>query len=226
MDSANLSTEEQAIYREIRTWNFYNEIDQVGPSIWKAWWDALYPMIWDELQSDSEALKSPFAYQTIYLLTKHPNDPFMDIQETHEVETAPDLYVKSFQKAATLLSDWKRKNGNYLWKDYKGTYVGHLLQGLPAFSRFDIPIGGDRGIVNATSKNHGASWRMIVEMSSPPKALGIYPGGQSGNPGSAYYDNFIGDWAAGNYHELNFMQNQDAAIKTIGTQTLTPSKHE
>ena len=24
--------------------------------------------------------------------------------------------------------------------------------------------------------------RMIVEMSKPPKAFGIYPGGQSGNP--------------------------------------------
>ena len=95
-----------------------------------------------------------------------------------------------------------------------------MLQGLPAFSRFNIPIGGGRSIVNATSENHGPSWRMIVEMSSPPKALGIYPGGQSGNPGSKYYDNFIDDWAAGNYHELNFMQSDEKTDAVIATQTL------
>jgi penicillin amidase len=64
---------------------------------------------------------------------------------------------------------------------------------------------------------------MIVEMSSPPKALGIYPGGQSGNPGSQYYDNFIDDWAIGNYHELLFMQNATATNQVMSTQTLIPT---
>ena len=83
--------------------------------------------------------------------------------------------------------------------------------------------GYDRNIVNATSATHGPSWRMIVEMSSPPKALGIYPGGQSGNPGSLYYDNFIDDWAVGKYHELHFMQDKTVTKKIIATQTLTPT---
>jgi penicillin amidase len=63
---------------------------------------------------------------------------------------------------------------------------------------------------------------MIVEMSSPPKALGIYPGGQSGNPGSKYYDNFIDDWAIGNYKELIFMQSKNNTENIISTQTLIP----
>ncbi len=226
LDVAELSSEELSIYNEIRSWDFYNEIDEVGPSIWKAWWGNLYPLVWDELKSETEALKTPFAYQTIYLMIHNPDDPFMDIQETPQVENASDLFLLSFQKAVKDLNDWKAKNGTYLWKDYKATYVKHLLQGLPAFSRFNIPVGGDRNIVNATSKNHGASWRMIVEMSSPPKAFGIYPGGQSGNPGSAYYDNFIDDWATGNYYELHFMQHQDVSSGLIGTQTLIPSNHE
>jgi penicillin amidase len=116
--------------------------------------------------------------------------------------------------------DWKAENGDYNWNAYKSTYVGHLLQALPAFSRFNLPIGGGGNIVNATKKNHGPSWRMIVEMSSPPTALGIYPGGQSGNPGSKYYDNFIDDWAAGNYHNLNFLQSDIKTDAVIDTQTL------
>ena len=116
--------------------------------------------------------------------------------------------------------------GDYPWGSYKGTYVGHLLQALPAFSRFNIPVGGGRSIVNATSKNHGRSWRMIVEMTDPPTAIGIYPGGQSGNPGSRYYDNFIDDWAAGNYHNLHFLQSNTKTDTIIGTQTLLPATYE
>ncbi|MCD2258738.1 penicillin acylase family protein [Psychroserpens luteolus] len=226
MEDSGLTPDEEKLLEELKGWDFYNDIDKVGPSIWRAWWHALYPMIWDEFDSEDEALTSPFTYQAIYLLKHHPEDPFMDILDTPEKETANDLFLKSFKEAATYLTEWKAKHGDYNWGDFKGTYVGHLLQGLPAFSRFDLPIGGDANIVNATSKNHGPSWRMIVEMSSPPKALGIYPGGQSGNPGSTYYDNFIDDWAAGNYHELNFMQSDTATSDIISTQTLTPSSNE
>jgi penicillin amidase len=63
---------------------------------------------------------------------------------------------------------------------------------------------------------------MIVEMTSPPTGLGIYPGGQSGNPGSKYYDNFIDDWAAGEYNKLLFIQDQNSSQGVIATQTLNP----
>jgi penicillin amidase len=147
----------------------------------------------------------------------------MDIIATPKKETAIDLFTISFKATVKALDEWKTINGDYDWKSYKGAYVGHLLQALPAFSRFNIPIGGDRNTVNASDVDHGPSWRMIVEMTSPPTAYGIYPGGQSGNPGSKYYDNFIDDWAAGKYHSLNFLQTNNAEDFIIGTQTLTPS---
>ena len=150
----------------------------------------------------------------------------MDIVETPEIETAKDLFKLSFSKAAKELNSWKETHGDLKWVNYKGTYLGHLLQALPAFSRFDIPIGGGKNIVNATSEDWGPSWRMIVEMTSPPTALGIYPGGQSGNPGSKYYDNFVDEWAAGQYHSLNFLQSDVATEAIIGTQTLIPTTNE
>ncbi|MCK8481457.1 penicillin acylase family protein [Psychroserpens algicola] len=224
MDISLLTSEELEIYNQVKSWDLNNDIDQIGPSIWTAWWSKLYNMIWDEFDSEDELLVTPYAYQAIYLLKNHPEDSFMDILDTPEKETANDLFVLAFKEAAKTLTDWKAKNGDYNWQAYKGTRVGHLLQSLPAFSRFDLPIGGDRNIVNATSSTHGPSWRMIVEMSSPPKALGIYPGGQSGNPGSKYYDNMIDDWAGGRYYELNFMQHVNSTSGLISTQTLNPSK--
>ena len=154
------------------------------------------------------------------MLKNHPNDAFMDLLETPEKETGYDLFLLSFKEAVTKLESFKTEHNGYNWQEYKGAYVGHLLQALPAFSRFNVPIGGDRNTVNASDTNHGPSWRMIVEMSYPPKALGIYPGGQSGNPGSKYYDNFIDDWAAGNYFNVLFMQNKNNKEGVIATQTL------
>ncbi len=223
METSELNSEESEVYNQIKSWDFNNDIDKIGPSIWDLWWDKLYDLTWDEFDVEDVALDGPFAYQTIYLLKNQPENEFMDIVETPETETAKDLYLKTFKETAKELLEWKEKNGDYNWLAYKATYVGHLLQGLPAFSRFDLPIGGGSSIVNATSKNHGPSWRMIVEMSSPPKAYGIYPGGQSGNPGSKYYDNFIDDWAVGNYHELTFLQNSEANDAIIETQTLIPN---
>ncbi|EDP70268.1 penicillin acylase II [Flavobacteriales bacterium ALC-1] len=223
MDTSSLTDEEKVIYNEMKAWKFNNDINEVGPSIWRQWYGKLYWMVWDEFDLDSTALDAPSTYQTINLLKNNGNHMLMDIVKTDKTETAKDLFLLAFKEAAKKLDTIKREQGDYKWVNYKGTYAGHLLQALPAFSRFDIPIGGDRNIVNATSENHGPSWRMIVEMTSPPTALGIYPGGQSGNPGSKYYDNFIDDWAAGKYHSLNFLQNDTATDAIIGTQTLTPS---
>ena len=227
IDVSSLSEDEKTVYEEIKAWKFNNDIDEVGPSIWKQWYGELYTILWDEFDDEETALTSPYTYQTIYLLKNHGHHEFMDIVGTEDkTETAQDLFLISFKEAVSRLKEVREEEGNYAWGNYKGTYVGHLLQALPAFSRLDIPIGGDRNIVNATSKNHGPSWRMIVEMTNPPTALGIYPGGQSGNPGSKYYDNFIDDWAAGRYYGLNFLQSNEANSAIIGTQTLTPTNHE
>lgn len=224
MPTDGLNSEEMAYLEDAKKWNFYDDVDSRGASVWEAWWGKLSRMVWDEITEDSLAMDTPFAYQTIYLLKNYPEDPFMDRMSTPEVETATDLFLASFKEGVQDLNKWKERLGDYNWGDVKATYVGHLLQALPAFSRFNLPIGGNGGIVNATSRNHGPSWRMIVEMSDPPKALGVYPGGQSGNPGSKFYDDLVDIWAAGEYLELNFMQSANTTSGVTFTQTLNPKQ--
>ncbi|RIA08279.1 penicillin amidase [Flavobacteriaceae bacterium MAR_2010_72] len=224
LDTSILSTDELAVLETIKAWDFNSDPEKLAPSIWSAWWQELFYLVWDEFKDRDMALDYPFAYQTIYMLKNHPNDPFMDLIDTPETENANNLFVISFKNAVAHLKEWESNNGKYTYVKYKGTRVGHLLQALPAFSRFDLPIGGDGSTVNAATNDHGPSWRMIVEMSSPPKALGIYPGGQSGNPGSKYYDNFIDRWADGNYFEALFLQNPNDNNGVIATQTLTPKQ--
>ena len=70
-----------------------------------------------------------------------------------------------------------------------------------------IKAGGGRDIVNAHSRTHGPSWRMVVSLEkSGVKAWATYPGGQSGNPGSPHYINMLGRWLEGQYFTLNFLK--------------------
>lgn len=224
IDRANLNFEENEMLSILEKWNLDNSIEQVAPSIFRAWNANLYRLIWDEFDTEEESLKWPFTYQYVYMVNNHPEDDFMDILETPKKETAKDLVNMAFKNAVNDLKEWKDKNGDYNWQNYKGSYVGHLLQALPAFSRQNIAIGGDGSSPNAMTSNHGPSWRMIVEMDDEPNGFGIYPGGQSGNPGSKYYDNFIDDWAEGNYFKIQLMSKDVDESKVLSSQTLKPTK--
>jgi penicillin amidase len=94
-----------------------------------------------------------------------------------------------------------------------------------------IPVGGWSNVINAVTgihnkehATHGPSWRMIVQLSDPIEAYGVYPGGQDGSPASKYYDNFVDTWAAGNYYHLWFMKETESKDKRIiGTLIFTNS---
>jgi penicillin amidase len=102
---------------------------------------------------------------------------------------------------------------------FKNTTIAHLVPNFKSFSKKGINTGGGKGILNATSEKSGASWRYVVEMGVTKSAFGIYPGGQSGNPGSKYYDNFVDLWAKGEYVELP-LRDKESKEKVLFTTTL------
>ncbi len=62
---------------------------------------------------------------------------------------------------------------------------------------------------------------MIVSLDkSGVNAMATYPGGQSGNPGSAHYADLLQAWAHGEYYKLHFLKNpsQDATKMFFSTQ--------
>ena len=108
--------------------------------------------------------------------------------------------------------------GFFSWANYKKTTIQHLVPNFKAFTVENVYTGGGSGILNATGSRHGASWRMIVEMGPKVTAFGIYPGGQSGNPGSKFYSNFISIWANGEYVNFDLRsKDEDSGVlfKTI-----------
>jgi penicillin amidase len=222
MIASEVNSNTEGYFTTLSSWDYYNHTDAIGASVFEALWNEYYTMVWDELTESDLALQLPDSYQTIWLTKYHSNHEFFDLQSSSETEDAAAIARLAFNEAAKKLDAFKKSGKSLGWASYKGTQVGHLLQALPAFSRFEIPIGGNKSIVNATSKTHGPSWRMIVELDSETKALGVYPGGQSGNPGSRYYDSMIDTWAAGDYYELLYLPNSQAISGITSTTQLKP----
>jgi penicillin amidase len=50
---------------------------------------------------------------------------------------------------------------------------------------------------------------MVVELGDEVKGWCVFPGGQSGNPGSPYYTSGIEKWSKGEYNELFFMKDEN-----------------
>ncbi|MBL7863251.1 MAG: penicillin acylase family protein [Cyclobacteriaceae bacterium] len=225
LDTTSFTEQERNAYRILRGWDYFSNIESVGPSYCEAWWRALLPMIWDELDSAHVALQDPTSFTTIQLIKTQPTLSFFDLVATPEKETATDLLRMSFTKGVGVIEEWKAKNGKEpQWADYKDGYIAHLTR-QDALSRH-VRHGGGSAIVNAFTRTHGPSWRMVVSLDKTGvNAVGVYPGGQSGNPGSPYYANFIDPWATAKYFNMHFVTSPDqlASYKFSSTQ-LSPSK--
>jgi penicillin amidase len=88
------------------------------------------------------------------------------------------------------------------------------LTGTAALGYGPRAAGGDPFTVDAAYgglvATAGPSWRMIARWTGAgagqrrPVAEGIYPGGQSENPASPWYENLVADWWAGRYLPVPF----------------------
>jgi penicillin amidase len=102
----------------------------------------------------------------------------------------------------------EEKKGTLAWGKHRETAVLHPTK-IESLSKMHISANGSGNCINATKESNGPSWRMIVHLTDEVEAYGVYPGGQSGNPGSKYYDNFINTWVAGKYNTLLFIAKEN-----------------
>jgi penicillin amidase len=209
LDTANLNADEKKYLQLFKNWNLKMDPGEKAPIVFNIWWDSLETAMWKDEYAKSK-LPMPWPNQSFLVeaLLKDSLYKFSDDINSNQIEDVASRVLFSFRKAVKTLLEIEKK-GNFEWTKYKGTHVDHLTK-VPALSRLHLPIGGDWPCINATTNDHGPSWRMIVHLTDNIEAYAVYPGGQNGNPGSKYYDNFIDTWAAGKYYTLLFLKKQEA----------------
>ena len=213
-DESKLAGDEKKYFDIVRNWNKRNDPEEKGVTIFENWLDSLVVEIFgDELSRVQKPFILPEEYTLAEALLRDSAFSFIDNINTTAKETLPDEVLTAFKKIAPVLTK-SESEGKLEWAKYKGTTVRHLLR-LPALSRVNLNIGGGKNIINAAKDVHGPSWRMIVQLTDKTEAYGVYPGGQSGNPGSKFYDTFVDQWAAGKYYSLWFMNMGDKMDKKV-----------
>lgn len=238
LDQEGLSQAERVARNELAKWDYFSDAGKIAPTIFDVWWKKLYNAIWKD-EFGQGYMRWPHKDRTVRLIVEEPESKWFDNTHTDKLETAADLVVTTFKAAHAELvetlgyldgSDSRSDNGSgkglnarWRWGKFKGTDVLHLAR-IPGFGRMNLDVGGDRGIINATGRRHGPSWRMVVALGPEVEGWGIYPGGQSGNPGSKHYDDFIEPWTKGELAELLFLRSQDDANERIVSRCVLRGK--
>ena len=222
IDGRSFSPDEAKAYNELRSWNGEYDARSISPQIFEFWWREIHAGIWrDDLRQEGVPLLQPGADVTLRLLLLEPRSPFIDNRDTPVIETLKDVVQQSFSEAVRQLTKEYGPFGvNWSWGTTRGTTLRHLGQ-IPGLGRLTLETAGNNNTVNAITRAGGPSWRMVVALDSTPEGWGVYPGGQSGNPGSAFYDNFVDGWMRGEYYDLVFLNDpEEQNDRVVGTTTL------
>jgi penicillin amidase len=118
------------------------------------------------------------------------------------------------------------------WGALHQVYFRHALDAAPGgpalFDRGPFPRSGDGDVVQATSPDSktfeqvaGASYREIFDLGDWDRSLAVNVPGQSGQPGSAHYDDLLPLWRTGRYFQLAYSRKAVDAV-TTAVLTLTP----
>ena len=214
MNENDLNGDEKKYFDLMKNWNFRNDVGSKGATVFEVFWKKFTDTVYnDEFAKAPKLIIHPFENTLVEGLLKDSVYQFVDNISTPQIETLADEVTAAF-KEATIELKKAEINGKLEWEKYKGTSVYHLAK-LPSLSRTYLPIGGGVHNINATKETHGPSWRMVISLTAKTEAYGVYPGGQSGNPGSKYYDSFVDQWAAGKYYSLWMMTKEATNDKRI-----------
>jgi penicillin amidase len=205
LDKDRLTPDQLEIFKHLSDWDYFYNPDSKMPGIFDLWIKKISDSTWkDELGDADEDVEWPNFRILSDLIADSPDSKWFDNINTKKAERLSTLAMDAFDEVSKkLLEELGSVGEKWKWKNFRGTDVYHLAK-IPGFGRMHLPTGGDWNIPNATARTHGPSWRYVVELGDRPRGYGIYPGGQSGFPGSVHYDQFLDAWVKGELYELHF----------------------
>ena len=202
-------------------WNFRMDSTKIAPALWDFMKDRYKSLIFqdDFKRAGKSNLWGPEWEFVEQITLENPTSPWFDNVFTPVHETRDDIIL---QAARETVQYFKKKYGsnpqNWVYGKHHKFEIRHMLR-LSALGLKPFPIDGS-GFTLRPAGGHvahsGASWRMVVELTRPIRAFGVYPGGQSGNPASAFYATGVPNWRTGRYFTLhNEAEPKKLSVKKI-----------
>jgi penicillin amidase len=223
---SSLNEREKKALALFKTWSFRYDAKEIAPSIFEWWHKNLALGIWsDEFSDAKNPMVIPSRDRTVQLLLTDDTAKWYDNIKTPGIETKRDIITTTFKETVdSLFKTYGEISSKWEWGNVKGTNIPHLAK-ISGFGTKTLYTGGSKTAVNAISQTTGPSWKMIISLGDKVEAYGLFPGGESGNPGSFYYDNMVEKWAGGKLNSLYFYEKGNPDPKRIKqTISLTSKK--
>ncbi len=241
LNRGDLSKDELELLALFKNWDYAYLAKSQVPTIFEDWFYNFNEMIYDEInaaQKKGLSMIYPDEWHLLGILKRDSSSFVIDIISTEQKENIGDVVTASFKKTFKTVPRNKDKKV-MSWAEMKSTALMHLAR-IPEFSIFNVDVDGSYHSLNAVSNRYnyeasrkegkavykersssGPSWKMMVELGQNSTAKTIYPGGQSGNPGSHFYSNMVGDWAAGKYYNAQFLKDNKGGAMILEKQRMS-----
>jgi penicillin G amidase len=206
-----LTTSEQQGRDLLASWDFRMETGSAAASIWSTFWEAYL----------SQAFDPTWKAKNVTV-------------ERHELDDALGQYLEATTLAGSAsqesalrtafhaaFADLTKRLGSdpaaWTWGRIHTRELENLAQisGLSYGPRADRGDGNTVLAAGGDPSTHGPSWRMVLDWGTHTFS-GIYPGGQSENPASPWYENRVNTWWDGLYAP---MLSADQAAAATGAVT-------
>jgi penicillin amidase len=215
---------QKELLRLLAGWDFIADQDSTGTIIWLKWFEKFRSHVWhDDFASlpkeagswgfNGNNKREPMLEVLEQLTREKPDSPWFDDTQTPAKENRDNIIQRSFQDASKeILENIGSTPDKLAWSNFNILQIPSIT-GLPAFSRKGGPVVGDEFTLNPGAGGGpvggGSCWRMIVDFGNLTQSVGVYPGGQSGDPRSKLYADQIPIWAKGEYIPMHMIGSID-----------------
>jgi penicillin amidase len=160
---------------------------------------------WDHVFAEESAAAAIYFTWNRMLRRAHP-----DVSTTEGVPQ--DAVERALREAIdTLSAEQGGDPGRWSWGQSNRIPFDH-----PLSDAFDLPVVERRGGAGTVSSN-GGTYKQIIDLADWDASLVINAPGQSGQPGSPFYDNLLDEWDDGEYFPFVFTREavEEAAAHTL-----------
>jgi penicillin amidase len=216
-----LSPTELAALAALRDWDYVFTPDTVAGAIWSRWFTRYRAAVWDDewvsrgiVQPkgswgySGDNAREPALEVLEFLTRENPHSIWFDDRTTPLRESRDELIVSAFRAAVADLTQQLGKDvAAWRW-GARNRFAAELLSPLAGERAPSVELRGGPFTLNPGGKGgpvaSGASWRQVVDFGALGESVGIYPGGQSGDPDDPHALDQLALWAKGEYAPLWF----------------------
>ena len=224
----------------LRNWDGVMASERAEPLIFNAWLLTLNRALYgDELGTQLGGYLGGRPITVKSMLTQR--QAWCDNVKTDRVESCEMILAQSLDTAVAALVDSHGADvDGWRWDQVHVAHFPHpLLTHVPVLrgiANLSVPTGGGDATINRGAMRlgaerdpfrhvHGPGYRAIYNLMDPRGSRFMIATGQSGNPLSVKYRNFLEPWASGQYICLG-LPLATLRAQAVSTQRLTPAATE